>query len=326
MVNEKNILTINFLVNNQIIKRIDKNFVVADSVNYLKATFKFTEDWKNTKKQVYLQNYDGYCGLYDLPESNILMIPSDYIKSKGFKIAIKGVVDDTVIKTNNIDVYNEPTQITTNDLIIPVIETVNFGEGEKEWILSSTLSLYRNGEIYTIDIPETIVDYTSEDDVIHIKKLDNTDLTDIKLPHKESIERLEEWTQQSLEGVDEALNELNDRLSKELNLETQNRKDEDTFIRKDLEALNQDLLKEMSDRLNADIENLNKAKTYTNDQLTALAMTELKPNADETLSSIKQTRGQVTVEKQSIKIKQDQIVDMSTDEEIEDMLNELFGK
>ena len=44
MINEKNILKINFLVNNQIIKRIDKNIIVADSINYLKATFKFTED------------------------------------------------------------------------------------------------------------------------------------------------------------------------------------------------------------------------------------------------------------------------------------------
>ena len=231
MVNEKNILKINFLVNNQIIKRIDKNIIVADSINYLKATFKFTEDWKDTKKQIYLQNYDGYCRLYDLPESNEFMIPSEYVKSKGFKIAIKGVIDTTIIKTNNIDVYNESTQITTSDLVIPVIETVNFGEGEREWILSSTLSLYRNGEIYTIDIPDTILNYTSEDDTIHLKKLDSTDLTSIQLPHKENIERLEEWTQQSFENVDEVLNDLADKedsdkqeLYEQLNDEITNRK------------------------------------------------------------------------------------------------------
>ena len=231
MVNEKNILKINFLVNNQIIKRIDKNIIVADSINYLKATFKFTEDWKDTKKQIYLQNYDGYCRLYDLPESNEFMIPSEYVKSKGFKIAIKGVIDTTIIKTNNIDVYNESTQITTSDLVIPVIETVNFGEGEREWILSSTLSLYRNGEIYTIDIPDTILNYTSEDDTIHLKKLDSTDLTSIQLPHKENIEKLEEWTQQSFENVDEVLNDLADKedsdrqeLYEQLNDEITNRK------------------------------------------------------------------------------------------------------
>ena len=70
--------------------------------------------------------------MYDLPESNEFIIPSEYVKSKGFKIAIKGVIDTTIIKTNNIDVYNESTQITTSDLVIPVIETVNFGEGERE--------------------------------------------------------------------------------------------------------------------------------------------------------------------------------------------------
>ena len=53
------------------------------------------------------------------------MIPSEYIKSKGFKIAIKGVIDTTIIKTNNIDMYNESTQITTSDLVIPVIEFSN---------------------------------------------------------------------------------------------------------------------------------------------------------------------------------------------------------
>lgn len=176
-----NKLNINFLVDKQTLKRIDNNDIISSSVNYLNATFKFTEDWKGTKKQVYLRNRYGFCQLYELSESNTLIIPSEFIIRKGFMIAIKGTIDDTIV-------------ITTSELVVDIVDTVDFDETLKEWLLSSTLSLSREGTTYTIDIPESVISYDEDSDTIHLKKLDGSDLTHIELPHKTRIDSLEGWT------------------------------------------------------------------------------------------------------------------------------------
>ena len=53
-------------------------------------------------------------------------------------------------------------------------------------------------------------------------------------------------------------------------------------------------------------------------------MTEVSPSASETLSSIKQVDGKVTVSKQTISISQTQINDSATTTEVTEMLDELF--
>ena len=59
-------------------------------------------------------------------------------------------------------------------------------------------------------------------------------------------------------------------------------------------------------------------------KIDALDMTEITPSAGETLSSIKQVDGKVTVNKQTISISQTQINDSATTTEVTQMLDELF--
>ena len=59
-------------------------------------------------------------------------------------------------------------------------------------------------------------------------------------------------------------------------------------------------------------------------KIDALDMTEVKPSASETLSSIKQVDGKVSVVKQTISISQTQINDSATGDEVTTMLAEVF--
>ena len=59
-------------------------------------------------------------------------------------------------------------------------------------------------------------------------------------------------------------------------------------------------------------------------KIDALDMTEVKPSASETLSSIKQVDGKVSVVKQTISISQTQINDSATGDEVTAMLAEVF--
>lgn len=62
-----------------------------------------------------------------------------------------------------------------------------------------------------------------------------------------------------------------------------------------------------------------------NTRIDNLDMTEVKPGASETISSIKQEDGKVTVSKQTISISQTQINDSATTTEVTKMLDELFA-
>ena len=194
MVDNKNVMNINFLVNKQIIKRLDTNILVSGSVNYVVANFKFSPDWDGTSKKIFLQCSNGRTLLLDLPEDNAIVIPTDVIKSKGFRVALKGNLSNgTIITTNDVSVNDVSTIITTNDVSVPVIESVEF-DGDSSFVQtinSSTLDCTKNGDSYVIDIPSSVITYTSEDDIIHLKKLSGEDLAYIELPHKTRIDNLE---------------------------------------------------------------------------------------------------------------------------------------
>lgn len=195
MADNKNTMNINFLVNKQIIKRLDTNQLVAGSLNYVVANFKFSSDWEGTSKKIFLQASSGKTLYLDLPEDNAIVIPTDILKYKGFRLALKGTLENgTIINTNDVSVNGTSTIITTNDVSVPVIESVCF-EGQDVPIRvlnSTTLTCIKDGDTYKIDVPSSIIAYNKEDDTIHLKKLDGTDLTYIELPHKTRIDNLEE--------------------------------------------------------------------------------------------------------------------------------------
>lgn len=82
---------------------------------------------------------------------------------------------------------------------------------------------------------------------------------------------------------------------------------------------------EVTDRKAGDETTLASAKTYVNDTIAALDVAELTPAASETISSIKQVDGKISVAKQTIAITQSQITDAATASEVTSMLTEVFG-
>lgn len=93
---------ISFEVKEQLIKRIDEKVVVADSQNYLKARFTFTNDWVDViKTAVFKQGENVYNVLL---ENDECLVPYEVILSNGFNVSVFG---------GNL--------ITANVVFIPVI-------------------------------------------------------------------------------------------------------------------------------------------------------------------------------------------------------------
>lgn len=82
---------------------------------------------------------------------------------------------------------------------------------------------------------------------------------------------------------------------------------------------------EVTDRKAGDEATLASAKTYVDNTIADLDVAELTPSASETISSIKQVDGKISVAKQTIAITQSQITDAATASEVTSMLTEVFG-
>ncbi len=74
-----------FNVKNQIITREDSFPVVADSRNYLEASFEFSEEWQGKITAIF-----GFCGEFYsiLIENGKCIVPWEVIKSPGFTVSV----------------------------------------------------------------------------------------------------------------------------------------------------------------------------------------------------------------------------------------------
>ena len=91
-----------FDVNKQIITRTDNNVAIADSVDFLTATFSFSEEWDNCSKTVIFRSGDTIKSL--LLENNTCIVPWEVINLGGFKVSVIGVNGNVLITTNVIDI------------------------------------------------------------------------------------------------------------------------------------------------------------------------------------------------------------------------------
>lgn len=91
-----------FEVNKQIITRTDSNVAIADSVDFLTATFSFSEEWENCSKTIIFRSGDTIKSL--LLENNTCIVPWEVINLGGFKISVIGVNGNVLITTNVIDI------------------------------------------------------------------------------------------------------------------------------------------------------------------------------------------------------------------------------
>lgn len=91
-----------FDVNKQIITRTDNNVAIADSVDYLTATFSFSEEWENCSKTVIFRSGDTIKSL--LLENDTCIVPWEVINLGGFKVSVIGVNGNVLITTNVVDI------------------------------------------------------------------------------------------------------------------------------------------------------------------------------------------------------------------------------
>jgi hypothetical protein len=75
-----------FDITNQKLERRDKNFIVADSKNYLYARFNFTDDWDNKNKTAVFKNDTNIFNV--ILENNRCLIPHEVIKKGWFNVSV----------------------------------------------------------------------------------------------------------------------------------------------------------------------------------------------------------------------------------------------
>lgn len=78
-------LNLSFEVTNQLIRRIDKNTVVADSKNYLYATFIFSDEWQGTKTAIFKHSGETY---HVLLENDMCLVPWEVIKQGILSVSV----------------------------------------------------------------------------------------------------------------------------------------------------------------------------------------------------------------------------------------------
>ena len=78
-------MTLTFEVENQMIHRTDTNIVVADSKNYLHASFTFSEEWQGTKTAIFSRGVDRYCVLL---ENDACLVPWEVIKQGSIGVTV----------------------------------------------------------------------------------------------------------------------------------------------------------------------------------------------------------------------------------------------
>lgn len=103
-----------FLVDNQIIRRVDKNILIADSNDYVYAQFIFNsgyniEDMFDTAHAIFWNGDETeYVDIDDI--NGQCMIPNSYLGYNSFKISLLLTRDDlTVITTNQVTIDIKPS-------------------------------------------------------------------------------------------------------------------------------------------------------------------------------------------------------------------------
>ena len=91
-----------FSVNKQIITRTDGDITIADSVEYLTASFTFSDEWADCAKTVIFRTGDTIKSL--LLENDTCVVPWEVIKLGGFKVSVIGVNGNVLITTNVVDI------------------------------------------------------------------------------------------------------------------------------------------------------------------------------------------------------------------------------
>lgn len=161
-------MTITFSVENQIIKRTDCRQVVADSQNYLRASFSFTNDWSGIITAFFTHGDDTYAMILD--EDNTCLVPWEVIKADGFTVSC---VCGSRLTANTASVYvqesgyregktpQEPTPDVYEQLLARLQAKLDANQGREN--AGKFLKIGQNGDVVpgegssaSVDFDETI--------------------------------------------------------------------------------------------------------------------------------------------------------------------------
>lgn len=160
-------MALEFLVRNQRLKLFSGGPVVADSQQYLKARFTFSEDWQGTRKYAQFRR-DGEVYTCNIDEYGEVEVPWETLVGKG-------VVQISAFATNQQDETNK--LITTNPVFVKV-ET----SGIKETELPKTPSLGILGN----SVDESLKEITDARDRYVLQM---TEIRDVVLEAKDHIDQ-----------------------------------------------------------------------------------------------------------------------------------------
>lgn len=144
-------MQLQFLIQEQYIRRMDNNKVVSDSKNYLEAYFMFSSHWDNATKTAVFS--DGVNCYEMLIVDNVCVVPHEVIKTPEFTVS---VFDGDLLTTNRAAVNviesglgpNPPKPPTEDiyDQILDLVEDAKSTSDNAEQIAKSIEERADNGE------------------------------------------------------------------------------------------------------------------------------------------------------------------------------------
>lgn len=109
---------IDLSVNEQSMRLLGNNELVANSVNYVYAHFRFPDEWKGLRKQVHFKQPDPVAIhiILFLDDNDSVLVPHEVLDHKGaFTVHLVGTGNGVTITTNPLTVYVRDNGILTPD-------------------------------------------------------------------------------------------------------------------------------------------------------------------------------------------------------------------
>lgn len=160
---------IKFQVSNQIIKRTDVNRVVADSRNYLYASFSFSEEWQGVKTAIFK---NGDMVKHVILINDECLVPWEVIKQGKLRVSvfcgdlITADEDIVYISPSGYEDGGEPEEPTPEvyQQIIKMIEEIEVGGVTEDKIEKAVNKYIGQNPIETLteqDVQKIVSDYVS---------------------------------------------------------------------------------------------------------------------------------------------------------------------
>lgn len=162
-------MNLSFEITNQLIRRTDKNTVVADSKNYLYATFTFSDEWQGVKTAIFSHGGEKY---HVLLENDMCLVPWEVIKQGILGVSVfcgDLITSSTVYITINKSGYSDggtPSEPTPDiySQIISMINDIESGNVSDEKIAEAVEKYLSENPVETLteeDVQRIISEYVT---------------------------------------------------------------------------------------------------------------------------------------------------------------------